>query len=70
MPITFDNVDNVTDTLEQYGQAYADLPPTPESEIYVVSDSQLKRRKAIRVAILLGIIGVVTFLIYLKIKKK
>jgi hypothetical protein len=66
----FDSIVNITDTLNQYGEAYSSSPSSPESDAYTVSEQELKERQNMRILFLVGLLSLIGLLIYANVKTK
>ena len=66
------DIENISDTLTQAENIFNpnDAPTTPESQAYVVSDSEITIRKIVRVLFFSGVLLLAGTIIYLKVKKK
>jgi hypothetical protein len=65
------NIDlqNVADTLDQYSNPYINATPSPESEVYLVSDEELRTRRIVRLLFMAGVLTIIGVFIYTKYKK-
>lgn len=68
MRISFEQV---SDTLGNISGTAQDMlgGETPNSQLNVVSDEEMHRRKIIRIMVVVAVLGVITYFIYKKIKK-